>query len=54
MKYEMKNIRRSTEDGHMAQLIRRKMIQKSTPSEKVYNRKNNQRKACVYQKDFVY
>ena len=35
----MKNKRRSKEEGHMAQLIRRKMIQKSKPSGKVYNRK---------------
>jgi hypothetical protein len=40
MKNEMKNKRRSNEEGHMAQLIRRKMIQKSKPSGKVYQRKN--------------
>jgi hypothetical protein len=37
---EMKNKRRTKEEGHMAQLIRRKMIQKSKPSAKVYKRKN--------------
>jgi hypothetical protein len=37
-----KNKRRSSEEGHMAQLIRRKMIQKSKPSAKVYIRKSNQ------------
>jgi len=41
MELKMKNNRRSKDDGHMAQLIRRKMIQKSVPSKKVYNRKNN-------------
>jgi hypothetical protein len=54
MELKMKNNRRSKEDGHMAQLIRRKMIQQSVPSKKAYNRKNNSNKACMIQKDFVY
>jgi len=41
MELKMKNNRRSKEEGHMAQLIRRKMIQQSVPSKKAYNRKKN-------------
>ena len=37
----MKNERHSKEQRHMAQLIRRNMIQKTKPSGKVYSRKNN-------------
>ena len=37
----MKNERHSKEQRHMAQLIRRNMIQKTKPSGKIYNRKNN-------------
>jgi hypothetical protein len=54
MELKMRNNRRSKEDGHMAQLIRRKMIQQSVPSKKAYNRKKSSNKACVIQKDFVY
>ena len=54
MELKMKNNRRSKEEGHMAQLIRRKMIQQSVPSKKAYNRKNNSKKACMIEKDFVY
>ena len=54
MELKMKNNRRSKEDGQMAQLIRRKMIQQSVPSKKAYNRKKSLNKSCLFEKDFVY
>jgi len=54
MELKMKNNRRTKEDGHMAALIRRKMIQKFVPSKKAYNRKNNSSKIWNSQESFVY
>ena len=36
----MNNYKQGLSDGHIKQIIRRKMTQKSVPSKKVYNRKN--------------
>jgi len=38
MKIEIKNKRRSKEEGHLAQLIRRKMTQKNHGDKTKYNR----------------
>ncbi len=40
MKMDIPNKRRNTEEGHMANMIRRKMITKVKASKKDYNRKN--------------
>jgi hypothetical protein len=44
MKNEIKNERHTKEMRHMAQLIRRRMITKTKPSAKVYDRRKS--KAC--------
>jgi hypothetical protein len=54
MELVLKNNRRSKDEGHMAGLIRRKMIQKVVPSKKAYNRKKSSNKSCLFGKDFVY
>ena len=54
MELKIKNNRRSKEEGHMAQLIRRKMIQQSVPSKKTYNRKNNLKNTWNSQELVVY
>jgi hypothetical protein len=54
MELTLKNNRRSTEEGHMAALIRRKMIQQSVPSKKAYNRKKSSNNIWNSEKDFVY
>ena len=40
MKKERKN---GLSDGHIKQIIRRKMVQKSVPSKKMYSRKNSKK-----------
>ena len=42
----IKNQRRSKEEGHMAALIRRKMIQKNHGDETKYSRKKSKLKLC--------
>jgi hypothetical protein len=41
MKQEIKNERHTPEQRHMAQLIRRRMITKTKPSAKIYDRKKD-------------
>ena len=36
---------------HVAQIVRRKMIQKSVPSKKVYSRKQNKQTKLFYNED---
>jgi hypothetical protein len=50
MELTLKNNRRSKEEGHMAQLIRRKMIQQTVPSKKAYNRKKSSKLFGILEK----